>query len=184
MQTIFFSTRADFRKWLEKNHLSEKELWVGFYKSNSQKKGIRYDESVDEALCFGWIDGIRKSIDQESYCNRFTPRRKNSNWSAININKVESLLKMGLMHSAGIACYKDRTDNKSMVYSYENVPSKLTDELEAKLRANEKAWIFFSKQTPSHCKTIIYWIMSAKQEATRLNRLEKLLTASEAGKKL
>lgn len=180
----FFSTQAEFRKWLQQHHASEKEIWVGFYKTSSKKESITYSESVDEAICFGWIDGIRKSIDKESYCNRFTPRRNKSNWSAINIAKVEKLLKHGLMHDSGIESYNKRTDDKSRVYSYENLPSKLPDELEIKLRTNEKAWLFFNKQAPSHQKTIIYWIMSAKQETTRLSRLEKLITASEAGKKL
>ncbi|NOU46822.1 MAG: bacteriocin-protection protein [Bacteroidales bacterium] len=184
MNPQFFSTQEDFRAWLQQNHETAQELWVGYYKVGSNKASITYSQSVDEAICFGWIDGIRKSIDKDSYCNRFTPRRKKSIWSAINIAKVEKLLKQGLMHDSGIECYNKRTDDKSRAYSYENIPSKLPDELEIKLRANEKAWLFFSKQAPSHQKTIMYWIMSAKQESTRLSRLEKLITASEAGIKL
>jgi uncharacterized protein YdeI (YjbR/CyaY-like superfamily) len=184
MNPIFFSSKTEFRKWLIENHASEKELWVGYYKTASKKESISYSDSVDEAICFGWIDGVRKSIDDKSYCNRFTPRRDKSIWSVINIEKAENLIKNGLMFPAGIESYNKRTDDKSRVYSYENVPGKLSDDLILKLRENEKAWTFFSNQSPSHQKTIIYWIMSAKQEATKMLRLEKLIAASEAGKKL
>jgi uncharacterized protein YdeI (YjbR/CyaY-like superfamily) len=184
MNPLFFSTQAAFRAWLLQNHATAQELWVGYYKAGSKKASVTYSQSVDEAICFGWIDGVRKSIDKESYCIRFTPRRAKSIWSDVNINKAEALLKLGLMQPAGIESFNKRTDDKSRVYSYENVPSKLTDDLEAKLQVNEKAWLFFSKQAPSHRKTIVYWIMSAKQESTRLSRLEKLITASESGIKL
>src|SRR6188768_796879 len=120
MSVKFFSKQSDFRKWLEKNHKKETELTVGFYRVGLGKPSITWSEAVDEALCFGWIDGIRKKIDDESYSNRFTPRREKSNWSAININKVEDLKKKGLMHPAGLASYEKRESQRSAVYSYEN----------------------------------------------------------------
>jgi uncharacterized protein YdeI (YjbR/CyaY-like superfamily) len=184
MNPVFFNTAADFKKWLEKNHAIEKEIWVGYYKTSSEKTGITWPQSVDEAISFGWIDGIRKSIDQESYCNRFTPRKANSNWSAINIEKAETLIRQGRMHASGLELYKNRKEDKSIVYSYENKPEKLPPEFEQLLMANEKAWQHFKSLPPSHQRTTFYWIMSAKQLSTQQSRLEKLIKASEQGKRL
>jgi uncharacterized protein YdeI (YjbR/CyaY-like superfamily) len=184
MKPIFFSNQSEFRKWLEKNHKSETEILVGFYKVNSGKLNMTWSQSVDEALCFGWIDGIRKSIDSESYCIRFTPRKPGSNWSAINIKKVEHLTKQGLMQPAGLESFKKRKEDKSKIYSYENKPEKLSKNLELKFKSNKTAWKFFKLQSPSYQKTAFYWIMSAKQETTKLNRLEKLIAASEEKRKI
>lgn len=175
----FFKTQDDFRKWLESHHEKETELIVGFYKVDSGKPSMNWSQSVDQALCFGWIDGVRRSIDQESYCIRFTPRRKNSNWSAINIKKIEDLTKAGLMRPAGIKAFALREENTSGIYSYENDTTFLDSKYEIQFRENKKAWDFFMKKAPSYRKAIMRWIMSAKQEKTRQSRLEKTIKESE-----
>jgi uncharacterized protein YdeI (YjbR/CyaY-like superfamily) len=184
MKTIFFPTENEFRKWLEKNHDKETKLYVGFYKVNSGKPSMTWSQSVDQALCFGWIDGVRKSIDNDSYCIRFTPRKPTSNWSAVNIKKVEALTKQGLMHPNGLASFKNRKEEKSKIYSYENKPEKLSDDLEKIFRSNKKAWSYFKMQAPSYQKTAFFFVMSAKQETTRVNRLNKLIKISEAEQRL
>ncbi len=184
MQIVYFPHQSDFRKWLEENHKTEKEIFVGFYKVGTGKPSMTWPESVDQALCFGWIDGIRRSIDHESYCNRFTPRRPGSNWSAVNIKKVEVLIEKGLMQPSGMVLFNKRREEKSEVYSYENRPEKLPDHLENLFLQNEAAWSFFNSQPPSYQKVRIYWIMAAKQETTRLARLDKLIRACEIGKRL
>jgi len=145
---------------------------------------MSWSESVDEALCFGWIDGVRRSIDHESYCNRFTPRNPKSNWSAINIKKVEELIRLGKMTPAGLAAFEKRREDRSAIYSYENRPEKFDPEMETLFRENADAWNFFSTLPPSYRKTIIYWVISAKQQATKLSRLNKLIEASANGKRL
>jgi uncharacterized protein YdeI (YjbR/CyaY-like superfamily) len=180
----FFATSAQFRKWLEANHQSETELMVGYYKVGTRKSSMSWSESVDEALCFGWIDGVRRSIDEESYCNRFTPRKPKSNWSAVNIAKVEEMIRLGKMMPAGLAAYEKRLDARSAIYSYENRPEKLDPGMESRFRKNNEAWNFFAVQAPSYRKTVIYWVMSAKQTATQLSRLDKLIEASAARKRI
>ncbi|MGE4287552.1 MAG: YdeI family protein [Salinivirgaceae bacterium] len=177
----FFKTPDDFRSWLESNHETTSELMVGFYKVASGKPSMNWSQSVDQALCFGWIDGVRRSIDQESYCIRFTPRRSTSNWSAINIKKVEELTKAGLMKPAGLNSFNLRKENKSEIYSYENETARLESTYEKQFKANKKAWDFFAKQAPSYKKAIVRWIMSAKQEKTKQARLAKTIKASEQG---
>jgi uncharacterized protein YdeI (YjbR/CyaY-like superfamily) len=184
MTPIFFTNQTSFRMWLEKNHKTETELLVGFYKKNSGRPNMSWSQSVDEALCFGWIDGVRRSIDEDSYCIRFTPRRPSSTWSSVNINKVEELIKLGLMQPAGLEIYKQRKEKKTGAASYESRAKKLDDYLEIKFKANRIAWEFFSRQAPSYQKTIIHWIMSAKQESTRLLRLDKTINESEKQKRL
>lgn len=181
---IFFKTQDDFRKWLESHHEKETELIVGFYKVDSGKPSMSWSQSVDQALCFGWIDGVRKSIDKESYCIRFTPRRNSSNWSAINIKKIEKLTKAGLMKPAGIKAYSLRKENKSEIYSYENDTTFLDSIYESQFRENKKAWDFFMKQAPSYRKAITHWIMGAMQEKTRQSRLEKTIKVSEQQKRV
>lgn len=181
---VFFKTQKELRKWFEKYHRIETELYVGFYKISSGKKTITWSQAVDEAICFGWIDSIRRSIDNESYYNRFTPRRPNSNWSDINIKKVEVLTKLGLMKPAGLEIFNKRKIDKSRVYSYENKPDNLSPELETIFMSNEKAWEFFNKLSNSYKKTIYFWIMSAKQDDTKLRRLIKLINECEKEKKL
>ncbi|MCF8370431.1 MAG: YdeI/OmpD-associated family protein [Bacteroidales bacterium] len=184
MKPIFFADQTEFRKWLEENHLKVTEALVGFYKIGSGKLNMTWSQSVDEALCFGWIDGIRRSVDQESYCIRFTPRKKTSNWSAINISKVEELTKKGLMQKAGIDAFKNRKEEKSKIYSFETDAKKFNAEYESIFKASQKAWDFFISQAPSYQKTMIHWIMSAKQEKTQLSRLEKAISESEKQKRL
>ncbi|MFZ4797633.1 MAG: YdeI/OmpD-associated family protein [Bacteroidia bacterium] len=184
MEPIFFSTPLDFRNWLAKNHQNETELLVGYFKVNSGKPSITWSESVDEALCYGWIDGVRKSIDEHSYMIRFTPRKPTSIWSNININKVAELTKKGLMKPAGITAYKHRKEEKSGIYSFEIEPKELSVEFEQKFMENEVAWNFFIAQAPSYKKVMIHWIMNAKQTATQISRLEKTILASEKLKRV
>jgi uncharacterized protein YdeI (YjbR/CyaY-like superfamily) len=180
----FFKTPADFRKWLEKNHLTKKELYVGFYKTNSGIKSITWPESVDQALCFGWIDGLRKGIDEKSYFIRFTPRKPSSIWSNINIAKIAKLTKEGLMFPAGLKAWENKKEDKSGVYSFERKSIELAPVYLKKLKANKKAWAWFSKAPKSYTSVVIWRVMSAKQEATRLKRLENLISSSEKGEKI
>lgn len=180
----FFESQDEFRKWLENHHDKEAELIVGFYKVNSGKPSMTWSQSVDQALCFGWIDGVRKSIDKESYSIRFTPRRSTSNWSAVNIKKIEELTKAGLMKPAGIKAYRLRKDNKSEVYSYENGSMVLDPNYEKQFREDQPAWDYFMKQAPSYRKAVIRWIMSAIQEKTRQLRLEKTIKESAKQKRV
>ena len=178
MKSKFFRVAADFRKWLETNHATATELWVGFYKTDSGKPSITWPESVDEALCFGWIDGIRMRIDEISYQIRFTPRRRGSIWSAININRAKELAKAKRMRPAGLKAFAARIENKSGVYSYEQRPVELPDAYAKMVKRNKAAWEFFQAQPPSYRKMISWYIVSAKKEETRLVRLKKLIAAS------
>ncbi len=184
MKPLFFSNPLKFREWLKKNHHKEKELLVGFYKVGSGKDSITWPQSVDEALCYGWIDGIRKSIDEHSYSIRFTPRKPSSNWSAVNIKKIEELTRQGLMQPAGLEAYKHRKESKSAIYTYEKEPVQLDKKFEKQFRANKKAWNYFQSKPPSYRKTAIAWVMNAKQEATRLKRLATLIKDSEKEQKI
>lgn len=184
MQPTFFSNSKDFRKWFEKNHEKSKELLVGFYKVTSGKKSITWRESVDEAICFGWIDGVRKSIDSESYCIRFTPRKPGSIWSAINIKKVEELTKKELMHPSGHSAFSKRKESKSRIYSYEKEPETLSPGFLKKFKANKNEWVFFQSMAPSYQRTCVHWIMTAKQEATKMKRLEELINDSTMERKI
>ena len=181
----FFATPGDFRKWLKTHHGSAGELWVGFYKKDSGRPSITWPESVDEALCVGWIDGLRKTIDAESYKIRFTPRKKTSNWSAVNIGRVKELTKLGRMRSAGLKAFELRKEEKSGIYAYENRKSAVLGKAEEKqFRAWPKAWDFFQLQPAGYRKLMTWWVISAKKGETRQKRLEKLIAASEAGRRL
>jgi uncharacterized protein YdeI (YjbR/CyaY-like superfamily) len=180
----FFPTQEDFRRWLEENHERASEIIVGYYNVKSGKTGMTWSESVDQALCFGWIDGVRRKIDEESYCNRFTPRKASSNWSAVNIAKVAELTEKGLMKPAGIAAFKKRKEEKSAIYAYENESKQFSDDFEKPFKANEKAWEFFEKQANWYRKQMVNWVMTAKQELTREKRLAKLIAESESSRKL
>ncbi len=166
MTPTFFATQDEFRKWLQKNHKKETELLVGFYKVHTDKLSMNWSQSVDQALCFGWIDGVRKSIDKESYCIRFTPRKSTSIWSAVNIKKVEELNKAGLMTTEGQKAFSLRTENKSKIYAYEKEPVILDIKFKTQFKKNKLAWDFFERQAPSYKKVMIHWIMNAKQEET------------------
>jgi uncharacterized protein YdeI (YjbR/CyaY-like superfamily) len=180
----FFPTPAKFRKWLEANHAKATVLWVGFYKKDSGKPSITWPESVDQALCFGWIDGVRKSIDEESYKIRFSPRKPKSNWSGVNIKRARELVELGLLHPAGIKAFEARAEYRSGVYSCEQRSTELPPELDAILKKNRKAWDFFRAQSPSYRRTIFWWIVSGKQDATRAKRLARLIELSASGKRL
>ena len=184
MTPTFFPTPAAFRAWLRKNHKTANELIVGYYRKDSGKPSITWQESVDEALCFGWIDGIRRSLPPDAYSNRFTPRRPGSNWSAINIKRVEELKKLKRMTPAGLAAFAKRTEAKSRVYTYEKDLTNLDKAVEKTFKANKKAWEFFQSQAPYYRKLMIGWLNMAKAEETRLRRLDKLMVACESGRRM
>ena len=184
-EPIFFATPAAFRNWLKKNHASRREQWIGFYRKASGRPSITWPESVDEALCVGWIDGLRKTIDAESYKIRFTPRKKESNWSAINIARVKELTKEGRMQPAGLAAFALRKEEKSRIYAYENRKTAVFDKADEKrFRSNAKAWEFFQRQPAGYRHLATWYVVMAKQEETRQRRLEKLVAESEAGRRL
>ncbi len=160
------------------------QLVVGFYKVKNAKPSMTWSESVDQALCFGWIDGVRKRLDDDSYSIRFTPRRPKSVWSAINIKKIEDLLAKELMHPSGVAAFDTRDEKRSAIYSYENRPKKLDRKYEEQFRKNKEGWEFFQKQPPGYLQRCTHYVMSAKHEKTRISRLEKLILASKVGKRL
>jgi uncharacterized protein YdeI (YjbR/CyaY-like superfamily) len=182
---LFFPTSTDFRSWLRANYNKRSELWVGFHKKAIGRPSITWPESVDEALCVGWIDGLRKTIDAESYKIRFTPRKKTSNWSAVNIGRVQELTRLGRMRPAGMKAFELRKEEKSGIYAYENRKSAVLGEAAAKrFKSHPKAWAFFQKQPAGYRKLATWWVISAKKEETRQQRLEKLIAQSEAGKRL
>jgi uncharacterized protein YdeI (YjbR/CyaY-like superfamily) len=184
-EPIFFPTPAAFRKWLKHNHASSREQWIGFYRKASGRPSITWPESVDEALCVGWIDGLRKTIDAESYKIRFTPRKKESNWSAVNIGRVKELTRQGRMQPAGLDAFARRKAEKSGIYAYENRKAAVWDKAsEKRFRANRKAWEFFQRQPPGYRQTATWYLMTAKTEETRQRRLEKLIAESEAGRRI
>ncbi|MEX2406009.1 MAG: YdeI/OmpD-associated family protein [Actinomycetota bacterium] len=183
MEPTFFATHAKFRAWLEKHHDTAPELVVGFYKKGSGKPSITWPESVDQALCFGWIDGVRKSLDEERYTNRFTPRKPRSDWSARNIKRAKELIDLGLMRPAGLKAFEARTDDRSGVYPYEQRHSiELDAAYERRFRSNKKAWEYFTSKAPSYRTTAVYWVMSAKKEETRERRLATLIEDSARGR--
>lgn len=178
---VFFAKQSDFRKWLQKNHTKETELLVGFYKVGSGKPSMTWSESVDEALCFGWIDGVRRSIDKDSYQIRFTQRKSTSIWSAVNIRKMEELTQKGLMQPAGLKSFEKRMESKSKIYPHENEDVELPNDLKKQFKANKKAWDYFQSLAPSYRKLSAHWVMGAKQELTRIKRLDQLIADSAAG---
>jgi uncharacterized protein YdeI (YjbR/CyaY-like superfamily) len=185
MKPRFFPTPADFRAWLEANHESETELLVGYYKKDSGRASITWPESVDEALCFGWIDGVRRSHGDVAYTIRFTPRKPTSIWSAINVAKVEALKKDGRMRPAGLRAYSARTAERTGVYSFERLEAaKLSRDHERRLRANRRAAAFFDAQPPGYRRTATHWVVSAKRPETRDQRLSQLIADSAAGRRI
>jgi uncharacterized protein YdeI (YjbR/CyaY-like superfamily) len=183
MKPRFFAKPADFRRWLERNHDKSAELWVGFYKKGSGKPSITWPEAVDQALCFGWIDGLRKSVDDDSYMIRFTPRTARSTWSAVNIKRAKELIGEGLMQPAGLKAFEARTDDRSAIYSYEQRKTAELDSAQTKqFQKNRKAWEFFQAQPPGYRRSAAHWVVSAKQEETRARRLSQLIEDSERGK--
>ncbi|MBW2998905.1 YdeI/OmpD-associated family protein [Candidatus Woesearchaeota archaeon] len=181
---IFFKTPNDLRNWFEKNHETAKELFVGYYKVHTKRKSITWSQSVDEAICFGWIDGIRKKIDEDSYQIRFTPRNPKSIWSTVNIKKFKNLKKLGLIKQKGLEAFSKKIEEKSMIYSYERNNVKLSKEFENEIKKNKLAWDYFSNLAASYKKASIHWIMSAKRLETQKKRLQILIESSAQNKKV
>jgi uncharacterized protein YdeI (YjbR/CyaY-like superfamily) len=184
MKPVHFASGAAFRRWLEKHHATAPELHVAFYKKSTQKPGLTYKEAVDEALCFGWIDGLVRKLDAERFAHRFTPRRSGSIWSNVNVAHVDRLKAAGRMHAAGLAAFAARTRAKTGIYSFENVAKKLPTAVERAFRANTAAWTFFNAQPPGYRKRAIHKIVSPKQAATRLRWLDRVIQASAAGRRI
>lgn len=178
MEPRFFPTPEAFRDWLERHHDVESELWVGFFKKGTGKPSLTWPESVDEALCYGWIDGIRKRLDDERYVIRFTPRKPGSKWSAVNLRNMERLIAEGRVQPAGLREFEER-DRKASGYSYEERhQAELDDAYRRRFEANETAWAYFQDQAPWYRRTAVHWVMSAKREATRERRLGRLIEHS------
>jgi len=184
-EPTFFATPADWRAWLEKHHARQPEFLVGFYKRDSGRPSITWPESVDQALCFGWIDGVRKRLDEHRYTIRFTPRKARSTWSTVNIQRVQELTAQGLMRPAGLQAFEARTAERSEIYAYEQKQdAALPEAYDKSLKANKKAWTFFQAQAPWYQRTALHWITSAKKEETRLKRLATLIQDSAEGRTL
>jgi uncharacterized protein YdeI (YjbR/CyaY-like superfamily) len=180
---IFFKHAGEFRAWLEKNHDSQEELLVGFYKKGSGRQNMTWSESVDQALCFGWIDGVRRGLDDDSYTIRFTPRKARSTWSKVNVAKVEKLESEGLMRPAGRRAFEARSDDNTGIYAFERArPAELPPEYDE--RFSPAAREFFESQPPGYRRTAIHWVVSAKKEETRERRLAALIEDSAAGRRL
>lgn len=185
LTAIFFADSAAFRAWLEKHYGSKSELIVGFYKKSAQRAGLTYAEAVDEALCFGWIDGVVRSLDEERYCHRFTPRRAVSTWSNVNVRHMARLEAAGKLHPAGRAAFAARTTARTGTYAFEaKTPANLPAALEKRFRAHRAAWTFFNAQPPGYRRGRTFWVATAKQAATRERRLDRLITASAARRRL
>ena len=183
-KVTYFRTPAALRAWFRANHVKAEEIWIGFHKRDSGTPSITWPESVDEALCVGWIDGIRKRIDDERYTIRFTPRRKRSIWSAVNIARVKVLTAEKRVRPAGATAFAARLENRSGIYAYEQRRDRLEEPYAGLLKKNKAAWTFFEAQPPSYRKVVGWWIVSAKKEETRLQRLQKLTEACAGGKRL
>jgi uncharacterized protein YdeI (YjbR/CyaY-like superfamily) len=177
---VFFPKPSELRSWFEKNHDTAPEIWVGFHKKSSGRSSISWPEAVDEALCFGWIDSVRRSVNDTSYANRFSRRKARSTWSTVNIKRAKELISIGRMQPAGLKAFEQRTDERSSIYSYEQRQSaKLSRSFEKQFRASKKAWEFFRAQAPWYQRVAAFWVLSAKKEETRLKRLAKLINDSE-----
>jgi len=184
MEIVHFSSQEEFRKWLAKNHATASEVYVGFYKKSCGKMGATYSEVLDEALCFGWIDGVRRSVNSESYMIRFTPRKPKSIWSLVNVRRAEALQNTGKMAEPGRKAFAAREAHRTGIYSFEQKRPGLAPKYKKLFRGNARAWEFFVKQAPWYQRTAGYWVSSGKHEATRLRRLAKLMEDSENGRRL
>ena len=184
MMPRHFESAAEFRRWLVKNGAKEKELWVGFYRKALGKGGMDYKQALDEALCAGWIDGVRKSIDAKRYVQRFSPRTKTSIWSDVNLKRMKELIAARRVTKAGLAVYEGRDPKRQGLYSYENRPRAFDAATERAFKANRDAWAFFNAQPPGYRKVCIFFVMEAKKEETRLRRLERLMNVSSEGKRI
>jgi uncharacterized protein YdeI (YjbR/CyaY-like superfamily) len=184
MEAIYFETAEAFRSWLAEHHATAKELWVGYHKKHTGRPSLDWPQSVDQALCFGWIDGIRKRVDDDRFVIPFTPRKPGSTWSAVNVKRVQELEAMGLVQPAGRAAFARRQADRSGIYSYENRPADLPEEYRARLRADDRAWAFWQAQPPGYRKTATWWVVSAKREETRQRRLEALVEECARGRRV
>jgi uncharacterized protein YdeI (YjbR/CyaY-like superfamily) len=185
MKINYFKDQAEFRVWLEENHESLAELWLGFYKKASGRPSVTYGEALDEALCFGWIDGVRKSLDSVSYVQRFTPRRTKSNWSLVNIRRMQVLIRERRVRPGGFKAFAARDKQRTEEYSYEQRnKARLPRSMLKRIQANPKAWTFFRDQAPSYQRVIAWWVISAKQEQTRERRLAQLIRDSAAAQRV
>jgi uncharacterized protein YdeI (YjbR/CyaY-like superfamily) len=182
LKVRIFKDAVEFRRWLGSNHGTVEEFWVGFYNQRSKQTSMKYLEAVDEALCFGWIDGLRQSVNETTYRVRFTPRKMRSNWSAVNIRRAQELKRQGRLAPAGLKAFTKRPEKK--LYSYETRPQKFAQAQEKRFRANAQAWEFFRAQAPWYQRTATYWVLSAKKEETLQKRLETLIADSAAGRRL
>jgi len=184
MNVAHFATASAFRGWLDCHHSTERELIVGFYRKESGRDGLTYPEALDEALCLGWIDGVRRRIDALSYSIRFTPRQPRSHWSTVNLRRVEELTRLGRMAAPGFAAHAARDPHRTARGSYEQDNVRLDPELERRFRAQRRAWAFFETQPPGYRRTALWWVVSAKREDTRLRRLATLIADSAAHRRL
>ena len=183
-ESVFFESPIDFRQWLEDNHASASELWIGYHKASSGLGGMTYAQAVDEALCFGWIDGQVRHLDEASYANRWTPRRPGSTWSAANVKRVGELIEAGRMAPPGVRAFTARRAERTAQYSYENRPRDLPEEFATGFRANRVAWKFFRAAPSSYRRSMTWWIVSGKKPETRERRLRAIIKASEEGRRL
>ena len=183
MNPTFFKTATLFRTWLDRHHATHRELLVGFHKVGTGKPSITYPQALDAALCFGWIDGLRRSLDADSYTIRFTPRKRDSIWSAVNVRHVARLQAEGLMQPAGLKAFRERDRTKAKLYSFENRPRRLEAAYAQKFKANRRAWAWFEAQAPWYRRSAAWWVMSAKREETRARRLAALIANSAKGAK-
>ena len=184
MKVTHFKSSSEFRQWLEKNGSTATEVWVGFYKVDSGKTGITYREALDEALCYGWIDGIRKRVDELSYTNRFTPRKAVSNWSAVNTRRFEELQKLGRVKPPGLKAFEARDPRKTAIFAVENRPTSFTAEHTRQFKADTKAWEFFQSQPDGYRRLAIWFVMSAKRDETRQKRIDVLIDLCRKGRRL
>jgi len=184
MDVIYFRHAAELRRWLQKRHGTATELWIGFYKKGCGQTGITYPEAVDQALCFGWIDGVRKKVDEISYTNRFSPRTAKSTWSLINIRRVGELTRLGVMAAPGLATFKARDPKRSLKYSFENRPASLAPELEKVFKAQKVAWKFWETLPPGYRRTVTWWVMSAVKDETRRARLATAIESAARGQRV
>ena len=180
----FFATPEELRDWFDANHATAEELWIGYYRKSTGRPSVDWSQAVDEALCVGWIDGIRRSLDESSFVQRFTPRRKGSTWSAVNVAKVAALTEQGRMRPAGHAAFQARSEAKTAIYSYEQAAAAFTAEEESRFRAEKAAWADWEARPPSYRRAVTHWVTSAKGDATRARRLDALIADSAAGRKV
>lgn len=184
-EAVFFKNQEELRAWFEEHHASASEIFIGMYKKGVDAQGVTYLEAVDQALCFGWIDSTLRRIDDRSHAQRFSPRKKKTYWSAVNVAKAEALIAAGFMHESGLKVFEERDLTENPKYSFEQpIDPELDAAMIETFKANPEAWVFFERQSPSYKKRLSWWVISAKKQETQLRRLESLIAASAEGKQL